>query len=72
MSDNDATAVDFIKRLADLNLYIVVEGVVQHAGYEATVNMLCVSKVRLTLTAIFTLIGNLFITLHSFRHGIMS
>ena len=48
MSDNDTMAVDFIKRLADLNLYIVVEGVVQHAGYEATVNMLCVSKVRLT------------------------
>ena len=37
--------VDFIRRLADLNLYIVVETVVQHAGYEATVNMLCVSKV---------------------------
>ena len=45
MSDNDETYVDFIQRLADLNQYIVVETIVQHAGYEATVNMLCVSKV---------------------------
>ena len=37
--------VDFVKSLADLNQYIVVETIVQHAGYEATVNMLCVSKV---------------------------
>ena len=45
MSDNEETCMDFIRRLADLNLYIVVETIVQHAGYEATVNMLCVSKV---------------------------
>ena len=45
MSDEEGTCMDFIRRLADLNLYIVVETIVQHAGYEATVNMLCVSKV---------------------------
>ena len=46
MSGSDGEmCVDFIRRLADHNLYIVVETIVQHAGYEATVNMLCVSKV---------------------------
>jgi hypothetical protein len=48
-SDNSAelysSAMDLIGCLSDLNQYIVVETIVQHAGYEATVNMLCVSKV---------------------------
>ena len=35
---------DFITKLADLNLLIVIEHIVQHAGYDATLNMLCVSK----------------------------
>ena len=48
MAANDDMRVDFIRCLADLNLYIVVETIVQHAGYEATVNMLCVSKVLVT------------------------
>ena len=49
MAANDDVCVDFIRCLADLNLYIVVETIVQHAGYEATVNMLCVSKVVTSL-----------------------
>ena len=54
MAANDDVCVDFIRCLADLNLYIVVETIVQHAGYEATVNMLCVSKVVSKFGAIFS------------------
>ncbi|TRY71773.1 hypothetical protein TCAL_12174 [Tigriopus californicus] len=39
-----AEKLDFVTELAELNLYIVIENIIQHAGYDATMNMLCVSK----------------------------
>ena len=73
MAANDDVCVDFIRCLADLNLYIVVETIVQHAGYEATVNMLCVSKVVTSLVQYFLMSSSIQRVLPLFcRRGTMS